>query len=632
MKIRLQIVGPAGEALMFEHAGPVIHVGRDPECELALSGANSDGVSRKHLRIELAASVATLSDLGSLNGTYVNDAPAQAPVSLRVGDRIQPGVKGPVLTVVQLDLTSGAPARAWQTWQLAAAGGLAAVLLVGVGLLLLPNRDKLPEVAKAPPGEDDERRERREHDKNQPGQEEQERERRDREQREKELHAKEARDKTERERKEREKQQLAKGVPSARIAEIGQYLGKSEQMPLSVLLQRLNEQHLWALLRDGDAVSSGHTLISLPGYRSGVLLHPKYQSGKPLKEGVGLILAGNLPELAPWPPLSESVVTLHYPPADAQGTFTHDADFTLERGRVWIGNAKPRGAAKVRVRFLQEVWDITLLDGKTRVAAELWYHPEEGTNFWLVTEGSAEVQELGQAVLKLPPKALVGWRSTATAPAAPTAVKELPDWWTQTYDLKSASSDPKAARVRDALQCLKDWQDSFAQAGDVTNFIADRVVNISLKDLDTTHRAHGMRFLAALDRVNKLLEIQDRPEIPWRVRGGAVFALRQWLAQGPNRIEELEQMVMYQYRNKPTVEVVVNLLAKWGPKELTTPEARTRLFDWLDHDLFIVRQLAFAHLNELQPEPGKGGYDPGDSDKTARAEKIKKWRDTVQGK
>src|SRR5437667_9913615 len=107
MKIRLQIAAE-GYAATFEHVGPVVHVGRDPACELALDGAASTGVSRQHARIDLTPGRATVADAGSSNGTLVNDQPITGPVALRAGDRIRLGFTGPTLTVQDLDLSPAA--------------------------------------------------------------------------------------------------------------------------------------------------------------------------------------------------------------------------------------------------------------------------------------------------------------------------------------------------------------------------------------------------------------------------------------------------------------------------------------------------------------------------------------------
>jgi len=63
-------------------------VGRDPDAEIFV---NSDGVSRRHARIEIAADRATIEDLESKNGTFLGDQRVEGMRSLSDGDIIRVG-------------------------------------------------------------------------------------------------------------------------------------------------------------------------------------------------------------------------------------------------------------------------------------------------------------------------------------------------------------------------------------------------------------------------------------------------------------------------------------------------------------------------------------------------------------
>jgi DNA-binding winged helix-turn-helix (wHTH) protein len=68
-------------------------IGRDPASTVHL---DASGISRRHARITVSAGQARIEDLGSKNGTMVNERAVSEPVSLRDGDRI---ALGPIVVV-----------------------------------------------------------------------------------------------------------------------------------------------------------------------------------------------------------------------------------------------------------------------------------------------------------------------------------------------------------------------------------------------------------------------------------------------------------------------------------------------------------------------------------------------------
>ena len=65
-------------------------IGRNPECAIWVDAA---GVSRRHARLQLDAQSgdAEIEDLGSTNGTFVNETRVESPVTLRDGDLVHLG-------------------------------------------------------------------------------------------------------------------------------------------------------------------------------------------------------------------------------------------------------------------------------------------------------------------------------------------------------------------------------------------------------------------------------------------------------------------------------------------------------------------------------------------------------------
>ncbi len=90
---------PAGSALLVVQRGPgagsrflldteQVHAGRHPESEIFLDDVT---VSRRHAEFRRSAEGFSVSDVGSLNGTYVNRDRIDGSVLLQNGDEVQIG-------------------------------------------------------------------------------------------------------------------------------------------------------------------------------------------------------------------------------------------------------------------------------------------------------------------------------------------------------------------------------------------------------------------------------------------------------------------------------------------------------------------------------------------------------------
>ncbi|GAB4148229.1 MAG: hypothetical protein Tsb009_21860 [Planctomycetaceae bacterium] len=66
----------------------VIVIGRDENCQIRL---NSEDVSRKHCRMEISPDGITVRDLGSRNGTFVNELAVVEETKLSPGDQLRVG-------------------------------------------------------------------------------------------------------------------------------------------------------------------------------------------------------------------------------------------------------------------------------------------------------------------------------------------------------------------------------------------------------------------------------------------------------------------------------------------------------------------------------------------------------------
>ena len=90
------------EVLEFER--PEIRLGRAPDCEFVVSGEGSQVASGYHIRFVHGDDVWRVEDLGSRNGTFLDNVrqPANTPQKLRVGQVVRMGEKGPSFKVEAL--------------------------------------------------------------------------------------------------------------------------------------------------------------------------------------------------------------------------------------------------------------------------------------------------------------------------------------------------------------------------------------------------------------------------------------------------------------------------------------------------------------------------------------------------
>lgn len=81
----LTLTGPEGRH-RFAMVGEEIIIGRAPSCDIAIGHKS---ISRRHLRIAMDGGTFLAEDLGSQNGTRINNKRINGPTSFRIGDQIQ---------------------------------------------------------------------------------------------------------------------------------------------------------------------------------------------------------------------------------------------------------------------------------------------------------------------------------------------------------------------------------------------------------------------------------------------------------------------------------------------------------------------------------------------------------------
>lgn len=84
-------------------ADRAVVIGRSPSCDLPVA---SSRVSRRHAWVHREGTKYAVSDLGSTNGTFVNDQPVNGARVLKAGDRIRVGDH--IITFCMMEPTAGA--------------------------------------------------------------------------------------------------------------------------------------------------------------------------------------------------------------------------------------------------------------------------------------------------------------------------------------------------------------------------------------------------------------------------------------------------------------------------------------------------------------------------------------------
>lgn len=358
-----------------------------------------------------------------------------------------------------------------------------------------------------------------------------------------------------------------------------------------MLLARQGVGFPWARFRPEARIFTSHTLVCLPGYRAHLQLDA----------GVHLTLWGNVPEFCSVPPfLLESVVMLNAPQEKAI-----DLDLILVRGRVHLANTKKAGAARIRLRFLHETWEVTLPDTSSEVCAELWSAlappVEKGSRqslpltLGLFTKGRVSLRTAAQPSESLEDRTLVIWTNEAGTSPRRQILPKLPEWWTKPPD----SNNPREA---DVMLALKDWDERLRDPG---TFLLDvfKRCGAATKQDDPTFREMGVYFLGAFDEdgmplVVRLLEDVDHAA----VRRAAVHTLRAWLARNPQHDARLTAYLNASLKQPEKVGAVQRLLYPFAADELQPanwPKLREELLSFLDDENIAMRELAAWHLEEI---------------------------------
>jgi hypothetical protein len=393
-----------------------------------------------------------------------------------------------------------------------------------------------------------------------------------------------------------------KAKPSTDRVEVGNYYFDAKSPP-SVLVQRKSDEDGWHRLKLGSRVATSDRLVSLPGYASEVRLD----------SGVHLLLRGHIKEFSMFPEmdyLQESTVILHKP-KDV------DADLTLETGRLFVSNHNPKDReVVVRLRFAEEVWDLTLHPGAEAVLDLLkLYHG--GIDYARGEEPMATLHlfllkgKAGIAIefrrypdLSAPPGySYFTWDNKGAGVRGPSnQAKSVPPFFNK--ELPIEPSNRAAEKMELALKQLSQ------------RMIAEKEPTVVLEEVlqgnDLPQHMLAIYCLGALDEVKKLLAILgDQDPVHAPDRDTAIFTLRRWLGrdaqQGPKLYDEKNLtgvlLADKEYKSKEAQAIFV-LLHDFNADARNNPETFELLANYLLSDKVAVAELARWHLWRLSRSMG----------------------------
>lgn len=398
----------------------------------------------------------------------------------------------------------------------------------------------------------------------------------------------------------------------------------------ALVLNRARGTDKWEQVEALKDLLTTDTIMALPGNRADLRLD----------NGVVLTLWGSLPQFQTIPVLDvqESRIIVHVPP---QG---FDTDFTLEGGRVFIARPIAQGKkaepVRVRIRFKEEVWEITLLDADTEVCVDLLGFYPEGVPFSKEKNGPAPKAEFyfgllrGRAGLKVRFKEYpmlqapirADWDSISGEVSAPEKIRaEDMEWWN-----RKIPENPEAA----AMQAAAAY---FAEQVKKSESTVEIVFNSAMKDEkeQINRRAYSVYCLQAMDSISFLadsLELAEAPDVAQRfdlgLRRFGIQCVQHWTGQAAERdLQVYRTLIDKKNYTEAQAQMVMQLMHLFREDDLRKPEIVAALFDLTRNERLAIRELAYFHLTVAD---STGAREVGVIDMSvpeeARDPMIAKWK------
>jgi hypothetical protein len=387
--------------------------------------------------------------------------------------------------------------------------------------------------------------------------------------------------------------------------------GKCESVP-GVLVGRKDPASDWRLFKENDPIPTDVLLVALPEAN--------------IKSRNGAVRLGMLADIGMRGPLPvfESALRIH----DSKGV---DLDLTLDRGIAVFTNLKKKGAAKVRVRFLDQVWDLTLAAPGTHMGLEIYGRHAPGIPKFITDEGklkAADVPTMNVYLLVRTGHAMIMTGTQEIALDAPPGPAKI-HWDSIARRLHVEYLDKQPPTLRPSTpEEMDHYKKICAFARELAERPLDDVLEDALKSADPVHHNGAVVCLAALDKVPKLCEVLGTSKYA-DARDRCIVVMRNWIGRGPGQVEKLYRFFVDSRKMTPVqTRTAIHLLYGFDDDEQRQPFTYEMLIDLLKHSKMGVREAARWHLVRLVPEGKKIDYDAG-APPEQRQRAIEQWRALV---
>ena len=360
-----------------------------------------------------------------------------------------------------------------------------------------------------------------------------------------------------------------------------------------VLLVKRADGDTWARVTKDGPVSSTDKCVCPPGYTAKL----RFETGAAIE-----LWANVFPDLQPLP-VFDTALTPH---AVYDG---FDADFTLHTGRVYLTGGRATGAA-FRVRFRDEVWDVTLPDDKSEAVVQVVHAPTPGavvesaktTAVLHVLKGTAGLKVRFKSLPKIAAGELVDWDSKGGKLNGPIK----PDGMTgkdSVYFNKSPVY-PNTKTAQPMLKALDEFAERLKEAKSIPAALAELRAEPNAPPTAVYFAGGRFSVLAAaavgdLGAVADALNDSNRQDL----RAAGVAAVRHLLATYPEMEEKFRQLAGTKLRlTADQTTALLRTLRGIAPEERADLDTLTKLVDQLKESEVVQREAAlFVLLTDVDP-------------------------------